>query len=120
MNIKKNIVKPQKPLKANINDYLYSDGYPTISEADSEERKKKASDGEPAKEAKKLKVDKKKGSGGLKIGASEIRSKKKHEKDASKDDSETESDEVTLAQKLKQRSGSSTETAKAFQKQLSK
>ncbi|MCH95101.1 hypothetical protein A2U01_0016075, partial [Trifolium medium] len=37
MNIKKNIVKPQKPLKANINDYLYSDGYPTISEADSEE-----------------------------------------------------------------------------------
>ncbi|MCI61285.1 hypothetical protein A2U01_0082542, partial [Trifolium medium] len=37
MNIKNNIVKPQKPLKANINDYLYSDGYPTISEADSEE-----------------------------------------------------------------------------------
>ncbi|MCI19291.1 hypothetical protein A2U01_0040447, partial [Trifolium medium] len=63
--------------------------------------------------------DKKKSSGGLKIGASEIRSKKKHEKNASKDDSETESDEVTLAQKLKQRVGSGTETTKAFQKQLS-
>ncbi|MCI10155.1 hypothetical protein A2U01_0031247, partial [Trifolium medium] len=111
MKIVENVVKPLKP---NVNDYLYSDGYPTISEADSEEvimnfladikkdigvtiprkmvppeptsdphgakkkRKNKASEGELVKEAKKPKVEKKKSSGALKIGASEIRSKKKH------------------------------------------
>ncbi|MCI46866.1 hypothetical protein A2U01_0068107, partial [Trifolium medium] len=96
MKIVENVVKPHKALKPNVNDYLYSDGYPTISEANSEEvilnfladlkkdtgvtvprsmvppaptsdpygakqkRKRKVSEGEPAKEAKKPKGDKKK------------------------------------------------------------
>ncbi|MCI95041.1 hypothetical protein A2U01_0116339, partial [Trifolium medium] len=37
MKIVESVVKPQKALKPIVKDYLYFDGYPTISEADSEE-----------------------------------------------------------------------------------
>ncbi|MCH87823.1 hypothetical protein A2U01_0008704, partial [Trifolium medium] len=82
-----------------------------------QKRKKTTSEGEPAKEAKKARVEKK-SSGGIKIGTFETRTKKKHEKNAGKDDSETESDERPLDERLKQRTKA--ETAKAFQKQFSK
>ncbi|MCI49297.1 hypothetical protein A2U01_0070541, partial [Trifolium medium] len=51
-----------------------------------QKRKKTKSEGEPAKDAKKAKVEKK-SSVGIKIGASETRTKRKHEKVSTEDDS---------------------------------
>ncbi|MCH97003.1 hypothetical protein A2U01_0017996, partial [Trifolium medium] len=79
-------------------------------------QKKEAQKEEVKKEAKKKKGEKKRKAEGIKID--EEISKKRHDKKSSKSDSGTESDERTLAQKMKQRT--SKETFKKHLKNFSK
>ncbi|MCI01051.1 hypothetical protein A2U01_0022075, partial [Trifolium medium] len=168
MHLKKKVVKPQNPLKAQFEEHLFIDGFPIISEADDEEvilnfledllrstgvfvprsmvppapntdlykpRKRKQKTSEEEEEPKKKKgkkhvattskdveekvveekvvqkeavvaekvkkKDLKRKSSGIKID--EERAKMRHNKRSKEDESSTESDDVPLAQRLKQK-----------------
>ncbi|MCI04950.1 hypothetical protein A2U01_0025999, partial [Trifolium medium] len=80
-----------------------------------EEKEEKKKD---VKLIEKKEVSRKRKAEGIKIDEAEARSKKRHEKKASKDDSMTVSDDRTLAQRMKQRT--SEETFKKHFKNISK